>query len=116
MPVTAKGAGEAGPPTDQLEMVGNYGEMEEQNQKLDQALEAEQAQLTDPSMNGHLKRLLWHGGSVYDAWFSAASNQVGAPDHQLNCKHIAAAELEVHVCLYMYCSKQAAVKLLLLLH
>lgn len=22
------------------------------------------------------KRLLWHGGSVYDAWFSCASNQV----------------------------------------
>ncbi|CAM6025434.1 unnamed protein product [Sphagnum balticum] len=57
-------------------MVGNYGEMEEQNQKLDQVLESEQTQLTDPSMNGQLKRLLWHGGSVYDAWFSAASNQV----------------------------------------
>ena len=23
-----------------------------------------------------LKTLLWHGGSVYDAWFSCASNQV----------------------------------------
>ena len=23
-----------------------------------------------------LKSLLWHGGSVYDAWFSCASNQV----------------------------------------
>lgn len=22
------------------------------------------------------KSLLWHGGSVYDAWFSCASNQV----------------------------------------
>jgi hypothetical protein len=106
MPVTAKGVGEAGPAPDQLEMVGNYGEFEEQNQKLDQALEAEQTQLTDPSMNGQLKRLLWHGGSVYDAWFSAASNQVGAPDHQLNCKHIAAAELEVHICIYIAASKQ----------
>ncbi|CAK9227929.1 unnamed protein product, partial [Sphagnum troendelagicum] len=53
------------------EMVGNYGEMEEQNQKLE-ALEEPQ----DPSINGQLKRLFWHGGSVYDAWFSAASNQV----------------------------------------
>jgi len=23
-----------------------------------------------------LRNLLWHGGSVYDAWFSCASNQV----------------------------------------
>jgi len=23
-----------------------------------------------------LRSLLWHGGSVYDAWFSCASNQV----------------------------------------
>ena len=23
-----------------------------------------------------VKSLLWHGGSVYDAWFSCASNQV----------------------------------------
>lgn len=23
-----------------------------------------------------LKRILWHGGSVWDAWFSCASNQV----------------------------------------
>lgn len=23
-----------------------------------------------------LKSFLWHGGSVYDAWFSCASNQV----------------------------------------
>jgi auxin influx carrier (AUX1 LAX family) len=23
-----------------------------------------------------LKSILWHGGSVYDAWFSCASNQV----------------------------------------
>jgi auxin influx carrier (AUX1 LAX family) len=29
-------------------------------------------------MGGQMKRLLWHGGSVYDAWFSAASNQVRA--------------------------------------
>ena len=24
----------------------------------------------------NMKSLLWHGGSVYDAWFSCASNQV----------------------------------------
>lgn len=24
-----------------------------------------------------MKSLLWHGGSVWDAWFSCASNQVG---------------------------------------
>ncbi|KAK3017238.1 hypothetical protein RJ639_005526, partial [Escallonia herrerae] len=29
----------------------------------------------DQSMSG-FKSLLWHGGSVYDAWFSCASNQV----------------------------------------
>lgn len=25
---------------------------------------------------GSMKSFLWHGGSVYDAWFSCASNQV----------------------------------------
>ncbi len=86
--------------------VRTYGEMEEQNNHH-QKLEAVEDPAHDPSMNGHLmKRLLWHGGSVYDAWFSAASNQVGAPDHQLNCKHIAAAELEVHICIYIAASKQ----------
>lgn len=29
----------------------------------------------DQSMSS-FKTLLWHGGSVYDAWFSCASNQV----------------------------------------
>jgi auxin influx carrier (AUX1 LAX family) len=48
-----------------------YGEMEEQNQRL----ESDQ-NIPDPSMKGRVGRLLWHGGSVYDAWFSAASNQV----------------------------------------
>lgn len=28
----------------------------------------------DQSMSG-FKNFLWHGGSVYDAWFSCASNQ-----------------------------------------
>lgn len=53
-------------------LVGNYGEMEEQNQKL----ESLQDGPYDVSMSGQMKRLLWHGGSVWDAWFSAASNQV----------------------------------------
>ncbi len=58
--------------------VRTYGEMEEQNHHH-QKLEAVEEPAHDPSMNGHLmKRLLWHGGSVYDAWFSAASNQVRA--------------------------------------
>ncbi len=58
--------------------VRTYGEMEEQNHHH-QKLEAVEDPAHDPSMNGHLmKRLLWHGGSVYDAWFSAASNQVRA--------------------------------------
>lgn len=29
----------------------------------------------EQSMSG-FKNFLWHGGSVYDAWFSCASNQV----------------------------------------
>jgi hypothetical protein len=55
-------------------LVGSYGEMEEQNQKLESLQEGPD----DVSMGGQMKRLLWHGGSVYDAWFSAASNQVRA--------------------------------------
>lgn len=30
----------------------------------------------DMVSSGQLKKLFWHGGSVYDAWFSCASNQV----------------------------------------
>lgn len=52
-------------------LAGNYGEMEEQNQRLES-----DRNIPDPTMRGKLHRLLWHGGSVYDAWFSAASNQV----------------------------------------
>lgn len=29
-----------------------------------------------PSGGFNMKSVLWHGGSVYDAWFSCASNQV----------------------------------------
>lgn len=28
------------------------------------------------SSSSSLKNFFWHGGSVYDAWFSCASNQV----------------------------------------
>ena len=30
----------------------------------------------DENHNFSFKNFLWHGGSVYDAWFSCASNQV----------------------------------------
>lgn len=33
---------------------------------------------------GRLSRLFWHGGSVYDAWFSCASNQVVAGKDYVN--------------------------------
>eukprot|EP00249_Psilotum_nudum_P012852 c24007_g1_i1 orf=582-2012(-) len=49
-------------------IVGNYTEME-----LDRK---EQDGLMDRSLKGKVKVLFWHGGSVYDAWFSCASNQV----------------------------------------
>lgn len=55
-------------------LVGSYGEMEEQNQKLESLQEPGGPH--DMTMGGQMKRLLWHGGSTYDAWFSAASNQV----------------------------------------
>lgn len=49
-------------------MVGTYREME-----LDRE---DQDGLTDKSFKGRLKTFFWDGGSVYDAWFSCASNQV----------------------------------------
>lgn len=48
------------------------GDMEEQNRKLAHPMQEN----NDVRLSGKVKRLLWHGGSVYDAWFSAASNQV----------------------------------------
>lgn len=50
-------------------IVMNYSEMEVEGK------EAEGAQ-NDASVKGSIRRLFWHGGSVYDAWFSCASNQV----------------------------------------
>lgn len=44
-------------------IAGNYVEMETEGKPKD--------------IKSRLSSLLWHGGSVYDAWFSCASNQVG---------------------------------------
>nr|CAN81358.1 hypothetical protein VITISV_040407 [Vitis vinifera] len=43
-------------------MVGNYVEMETEGKPQD--------------VKTRLSKFFWHGGSVYDAWFSCASNQV----------------------------------------
>ncbi len=55
-----------------LAATGSYVEMEEQNHRLES-----ERNIPDPTVKGKVHRLLWHGGSVYYAWFSAASNQVG---------------------------------------
>ncbi|CAI9754352.1 unnamed protein product [Fraxinus pennsylvanica] len=44
-------------------VAGNYVEMEREEPKSD-------------SIKSKFSSLFWHGGSVYDAWFSCASNQV----------------------------------------
>ena len=44
-------------------IVGNYEEMGSEGKPRD--------------AKSRLLSLLWHGGSVYDAWFNCASNQVG---------------------------------------
>lgn len=43
-------------------IVGNYVEMETEGKPK--------------SIKTKLSQFFWHGGSVYDAWFSCASNQV----------------------------------------
>ncbi|CAN1276462.1 Auxin transporter-like protein 5 [Linum perenne] len=43
-------------------IAGNYVEMESEGKSTD--------------MKSRVSNFLWHGGSVYDAWFSCASNQV----------------------------------------
>ncbi|XVE93826.1 hypothetical protein REPUB_Repub01dG0228200 [Reevesia pubescens] len=43
-------------------IVGNYVEMETEEKPM--------------GMKSRISKLFWHGGSVYDAWFSCASNQV----------------------------------------
>ena len=51
--------------------------MNEQNERDHQEEKPNQAPLS-------FKSLLWHGGSVYDAWFSCASNQVLKPQISQN--------------------------------
>lgn len=51
---------------------GSYGEMEEQNERL----ESEIFNIPDPSVKGRVNGFLFYGGSVYDVWFSACSNQI----------------------------------------
>lgn len=42
----------------------------------------------DGSSGGsQLSNFLWHGGSVWDAWFSCASNQVKKPDQNLKIRN-----------------------------
>ena len=43
-------------------LAGNYVEMEREEEDSNSA-------------KSKLSKLFWHGGSVYDAWFSCASNQ-----------------------------------------
>lgn len=38
-------------------------------------LEMEREEEDSKSTTSKLSRFFWHGGSVYDAWFSCASNQ-----------------------------------------
>ncbi|MCD9638771.1 hypothetical protein HAX54_022922 [Datura stramonium] len=47
-------------------IAGNYLEMER---------EGEECNSTN-SVRNKLSNFFWHGGSVYDAWFSCSSNQV----------------------------------------
>lgn len=50
-------------------VAGNYVEMERE--------EGEEGSSNNiSSTKTKLSNLFWHGGSVYDAWFSCASNQV----------------------------------------
>lgn len=51
---------------------GSYGEMEEQNERIECAT----YNIPGTSVKGRVNMLLFQGSSVYDAWFSASSNQV----------------------------------------
>lgn len=44
-------------------VAGNYVEMEREEDNLN-------------TSKSKFSRFFWHGGSVYDAWFSCSSNQV----------------------------------------
>lgn len=39
-------------------------------------IEMEREEGNSNSTKSKISQLFWHGGSVYDAWFSCASNQV----------------------------------------
>lgn len=43
--------------------------------------------------------LLWHGGSVYDAWFSCASNQVRSLTYTIHVSHVRLVYTWMYVCL-----------------
>lgn len=43
---------------------------------LNEAIEHGEREEENEGGGSGLKNFLWHGGSVYDAWFSCASNQV----------------------------------------
>ena len=48
--------------------------------------EEKELQQQDHSMF-NIKSFLWHGGSVWDAWFSCASNQVKSKSTKKNRNH-----------------------------
>lgn len=58
--------------SDKMREVARVGKMEE----AERIETADDQVLADQSWKTTLKRMLWHGGSVYDAWFSCSSNQV----------------------------------------
>lgn len=47
-------------------IAGNYLEMEREGEEAN----------SNNSVKSKLSNFFWHGGSVYDAWFSCSSNQV----------------------------------------
>lgn len=50
-------------------IAGNYIEMEREGE------DGHSSAAAGGSSKTRLSKLFWHGGSVYDAWFSCASNQ-----------------------------------------
>ncbi|KAF5205065.1 Auxin transporter-like protein [Thalictrum thalictroides] len=50
-------------------IVSNYNETDNDGSNREEASKDDQSMF-------NVKSFLWHGGSVYDAWFSCASNQV----------------------------------------
>lgn len=52
-------------------VAGNYLEMEREDEDSNSA-------------RGKLSKFFWHGGSVYDAWFSCASNQALMTNHHIS--------------------------------